>query len=66
MLYQFMVSLVEIDPVVLEKKSKMCKVYRQMDICLSAGRQADGQTNGHWTSGYQRSSGKLKTDDCIA
>ena len=34
-----MPSLVEIDPVVLEKKSKIGKVYRRTD------RQTDGQTD---------------------
>ena len=37
-----MTSLVEIDPVVLEKKSKIGKVYRRTD------RQTDRQTDG-WT-----------------
>ena len=35
-----MPSLVEIGPVVLEKKSKIGKVYRRTD------RQTDGQTDG--------------------
>ena len=47
-----MPSLVEIGPVVLEKKMKMRKVYRQMD-------RIDRQTDGRRTTGDQKSSLKL-------
>ena len=48
-----MPSLVEIGPVVLEKKSKIGKVYRRID------RQTDGQTDRRRTKGDQKSSLKL-------
>ena len=48
-----MPSLVEIGPVVLEKKSKIGKVYRRTD------RQTDGQTDRRRTKGDQRSSLEL-------
>ena len=47
----FVPSLVEIDPVVLEKKSKIGKVYRRTD------RQTDGQTDRQTTN--ERRSEKL-------
>ena len=43
----FVPSLVEIGPVVLEKKMKMWKVYRQTD------RQTDGRTDGQTDAGRQ-------------
>ena len=43
----FVPSLVEIGPVVLEKKSKIGKVYKQTDG------QTDGQTNGQTDDGRQ-------------
>ena len=53
----FVPSLVEFGPVVLEKKSKMWKVNRQMD------RRTDGRTDRQRTKGDQNSfgSGKLKS-----
>ena len=48
-----MPSLVEIGPVVLEKKSKIGKVYRRTD------RQTDGQTDRRRTKGDQKSSLEL-------
>ena len=44
-----MPSLVEIGPVVLEKKSKIGKVYRRTD------RQTDGQTDGDQKSSLELS-----------
>ena len=47
----FVPSLVEIGPVVLEKKMKMWKVYRQKD--RQTDRQTDGQTDGRTDAGRQ-------------
>ena len=44
-----MPSLVEIGPVVLEKKSKIGKVYRRTD--RQTDRQTDGQTDGQTDAG---------------
>mgnify|MGYP003684357691 CR=1 FL=1 len=46
-----MPSLVEIGPVVLEKKMKMWKVYRRTD--RQTDRQTDGQTDGQTDDGRQ-------------
>ena len=48
-----MPSLVEFGPVVLEKKSKIGKVYRRTD------RQTDGRTDRRRTKGDQKSSLEL-------
>ena len=53
----FVPSLVEIGPVVLEKKMKMWKVYRQMDG--QTDRQTDGRTDRRRTTGDQKSSLEL-------
>ena len=50
-----MPSLVEIGPVVLEKKMKMLKVYRQTD------RRTDRQTDTRRTTGDQKSSLELSS-----
>ena len=52
-----MPSLVEIGPVVLEKKSKIGKVYRRTD--RQTDRQTDGQTDRRRTKGDQKSSLEL-------
>ena len=52
-----MLSLVETDLVILEKKSKIGKVYRRTD--KQTDRQTDGQTDRRRTKGDQKSSLEL-------